>query len=261
MVNGYVTFMEQTPSRIHLLTCLLVTSLAVLSTPTGAEQPKPAPIPTAPPSTITPPPHFHDFLSSVEEIEAKCAWFRNSRQLRLRGTPGAFVAHIRGKEGIPFPKTEEVLLPSEADIAPTSPALPTLPPPPSPTPYQPPVTCRGSSTTRVQHDPPIDDSPSEKEVILFDYVFIPRHLIPSDSAEALGINADLLPYDSPISKDQLGVMESNYVRCLPYRVRFTTKAKYLDMGDNVFRNYDKDLKGRGELSRLMKLTLQNKPKR
>lgn len=158
------------------------------------------------------------------------------------------LSHLIGKDGIPFPAFEELILkPIPTPSGPT----PTPEPVWSPEPYRPPRRCEINETKRVVF------KQGEKETeVLNDHLFVAEELVPTDPEEAFG-NSPLLivPYRFPIAEGTLIRMSIYDVPCVPYRIRLTNVAEYFDSGLNALRNYDGDPAGKGKLSPLIKQKL------
>lgn len=211
-------------------------------------------IPRTPTVAPTRPPISTAITASeaVDEFGQEAPWFRQLRQSQLAGTPPPLLGHIKGHDGIPFPSPEAVVLePTPTPLAQTPTVTPTATP--TPTPYQRPGACERNETLREVHQPKGSDAK-----LLYDLLFVARDLAPLDVSEAFGQFTKVVPYDVPPSKGQLMRMEIYRVPCLPYRVRMTAKARYVDTGTNALKNYDKDQAGRGEFSKLMRQRLFGK---
>jgi hypothetical protein len=207
------------------------------------------PATATPTRTPVPIPSFASERPGLAEFEQEATWFKKSLENQKLGTPQPILGHIRGKEGVPFPSPEAIvptLTPTPVPQTPTSTPTAT----PTPTPFQRPPACEGGKTSKQEHHPAV-----KKENVLYDLLFISRDLLPGDPSEAFGSNVSVYPYDLPVTKGQLLQMEIYRVPCLPYRVRMTTRMRYVDTGNNALRNYDKDPAGRGDLSKLMQQKL------
>lgn len=165
-------------------------------------------------------------LANAEEL--------NNTALELKRT------HVRSNEGIPFPRTEEVVLAPP----PPFPPLPTsvmIENPPQPE-YHKPPKCERSETTR---EALLDPDGSKDELVLSDVLYIPEHLVPLDPQEVLGSKVVVYPY-GPNSGQGINIrMYYDNVPCVPYRIRSTNKARYFDRGDVALNNFDQQPSGRG----------------
>lgn len=152
--------------------------------------------------------------------------------------------HVRGGEGIPFPKPEEVYVDPHPPISFSSESkmAENVPPPQ----YTKPPRCESNETKRVER--PVDNGHKE-EVILFETLYLPEDFVPVDAAEVYGNKAQLYPYGATSGKGVYIRMRTDAVSCVPYRIRITNRAWYYDHGDNAFKNYDKKPSGRGEYSK------------
>lgn len=148
--------------------------------------------------------------------------------------------HVKVAGGIPFPKPEEVVL----EPLPTD-----TPEPPSKTPpyegpkYERPRRCEKPKTDRIQFK---EKQRGEIETILADTLYLPESYVPVDSSEVFGITTRLNPY-GPESGDGVYVsMEIDNVPCVPYRIRITKYAMYIDQGNFALKNYDQKPDGEGK---------------
>ena len=164
------------------------------------------------------------------------------------------LSHVRGKEGVQFPPTEEVIL--KPLPTPTAGPAPTELPVWSPEPYTRPSRCQTNETKRVVWN----EKASEPEnKVLNDILFVEKGLIPLDPEESFGKTPRLMPYETPLSKGSLINMEIYAVPCVPYRVRMSNVAYYYDQGHNALKNYDGDPKGKGKLSDIIQRKLFGEP--
>jgi len=149
--------------------------------------------------------------------------------------------HVRASDGVPFPEPEEVILPPPPPLPP----LPTsemvaYPPQPE---YKRPPRCEGDQNIREALG--FEYGPSE-EVLVSDVIYLPEDLMPVDTIEVLGSKASTHTY-GPNSGDGVNIrMYYDAVPCVPYRIRYTNKAKYVDRGNFALKNYDKQPSGRGQ---------------
>jgi hypothetical protein len=88
-------------------------------------------------------------------------------------------------------------------------------------------------------------SDGDDAIILLDKLFLSADLVPVDPQEVFGAETLLIPYGSKEDEGALIRMEIYRVPCLPYRMRTTEKADYIDTGLNALKNYDSDPSGRG----------------
>ena len=149
--------------------------------------------------------------------------------------------HVRSSDGVAFPKPEEVVLPPPPPLPP----LPTsimVENPPQPT-YRRPPRCEGDQNIRESF--PFDAGVSE-EIVVSDVVYLPEDLMPVDSIEVLGSKANPFPYGPNSGEGVYTRMYYDVVPCVPYRIRVTNKAKYVDRGNFALKNYDKQPSGRGQ---------------
>jgi hypothetical protein len=152
--------------------------------------------------------------------------------------------HVRGGEGIPFPKPEEVYFDPHPPISyPTENKMVENIPPPQ---YTKPPRCDSNETKRIER--PIGDGDKEEKVF-FETLYIPEDFVPVDVAEVYGSKAQLYPYGATSGKGVYIRMSTDAVPCVPYRIRITNRAWYYDRGNNALKNYDKQPGGRGEYSK------------
>lgn len=175
----------------------------------------------------------------AKQIGEELAWTPPSSQDAIL-TP---LSHTAGKEGIPFPKPEDVLLKPipTADIL-----TPTPEPVSTPEPYRKPGRCEKSETRREVFEPGAGESQ-----LLYDILFVSEDLVPLEPDEVFGAKVELNPYGPNSSKASEIRMEIYNVPCLPYRIRMTNVAYYYDSGLHALKNYSKNQAGRGELHPVM----------
>jgi hypothetical protein len=152
-----------------------------------------------------------------------------------------------GKEGIPFPASNEVVWPPE----PTPDASKEVAAPrivaPTPTPYRlPPPRCTRDETVKSVFQPG-----QAEDTVLLDRLFIPEDTVPFDSQEAFGAAVDVIPYGTNSAPDVAIALRIYAVPCLPYRKRITNTTEYLDAGANALKNYDSGYSGKGEWDPVM----------
>lgn len=164
------------------------------------------------------------------------------------------LSHVRGKDGVEFPPTEEVIL--KPLPTPTAGPAPTELPVWSPEPYTRPSRCQTNQTKRVVWNEKASEPENE---VLNDILFVEKGLIPLDPEESFGKTPRLMPYETPLSKGSLINMEIYAVPCVPYRVRMSNVAYYYDQGHNALKNYDGDPKGKGKLSDIIQRKLFGEP--
>jgi hypothetical protein len=149
--------------------------------------------------------------------------------------------HVRSSEGVPFPNPEEVVLPPPPPLPP----LPTsiMVAEPAQPEYKRPPRCEGDQN--ICEALSFEYGPSE-EVVVSDVIYLPEDLMPVDPMEVFGSKANTFTY-GPKSGDGVNIrMYYDAVPCVPYRIRFTNKAKYVDRGNFALKNYDKQPSGRGQ---------------
>ena len=152
------------------------------------------------------------------------------------------VSRIKGKDGIPFPKPEEVVFKPPPTATPGVPVVGTPEPDWSPEPYVRPTRCERNETTRIEHTPDGDDTKT-----YLDYLFVSEDLVPIDVGEVYGGKVSLIPYGPHEEKGTFVRMKIYRVPCVPYRMRTTGKADYVDTGLNALKNYDTNPSGKGSL--------------
>lgn len=152
------------------------------------------------------------------------------------------LSRTTGHEGIAFPSLAQVVFPPK----PTEPAgaSPATTPVPvwSPEPYERPTSCTKNETKRIEYNPKGNDS-----VTYVDRLFVREDLVPIDSGEVYGPNVDLIPYGPNESQATMVRMSVYRVPCVPYRMRMTGKAEYIDTGVNALKNYTSNPAGKGVL--------------
>lgn len=161
--------------------------------------------------------------------------------------------HVHASEGIPFPKLEEVVLPPPPPIPPF-PTSVMIENPPQPE-YKKPPRCDNAQTIREALP---QEYGSSEEVVISDILYLPEDLMPVDPMDVFGSQVVTYTY-GPKSGDGVFVrMFYDAVPCLPYRIRYTNKARYYDRGNVALKNYDKQPSGRGQYHSVMqqKLFLQ-----
>lgn len=150
--------------------------------------------------------------------------------------------HVRAKDGVPFPKREEVVFPTPIPLptfAMTNTMVEDIPPPV----YKKPPRCDRPETRRVES---IFDDGNEEETIIGEVLYLPEDLMPLDPGEVFGAKVQTYPY-GPNSGDGVNIrMTLDRAPCVPYRLRVTNRARYYDTGDFALKNYDKQPGGRGQ---------------
>jgi len=152
------------------------------------------------------------------------------------------LSHSKGQEGIPFPDPSQVVLKPPPTDAPGESSQPTPAPVWSPEPYERPGRCEKNETKRIEHTPHGDDS-----VTYIDTLFVSEDLVPLDTSEVYGPQVSISPYGPNESQATFVRMEVWRVPCVPYRMRSTGKADYIDTGINALKNYTANPAGKGVL--------------
>ena len=165
------------------------------------------------------------------------------------------LSHVRGKDGVEFPPTEEVIL--KPLPTPTAGPAPTELPVWSPEPYTRPSRCQTNETKRVVWNEKASEPENE---VLSDILFVEKGIVPLDPEGSFGKTPRLMPYETPLSKGSLISMEIYAVPCVPYRVRMSNVAYYYDQGHNALKNYDGDARGKGKLSDIIQRKLFGEPR-
>ncbi|MEY4669815.1 MAG: hypothetical protein RL518_2514 [Pseudomonadota bacterium] len=152
--------------------------------------------------------------------------------------------HVRGGDGIPFPKPEQVYLDPHPPISfrTENKMVDTIP---TPT-YSKPPRCESSETKREER---LIDDGAKGETTLFETLYLPEEFVPVDVSEVYGTKVRLYPYGAASGTGVYIRMRTDAVPCVPYRIRITTRAWYYDRGNNALKNYDKQPGGRGEYSK------------
>jgi hypothetical protein len=158
--------------------------------------------------------------------------------------------HVRGGEGIPFPKPEEVYFDPHPPISFSSESkmAENIPPPQ----YTKPPRCESNETKREERS--VDDGHKE-EMILSDTLYLSEEYVPVDVAEVYGTKVQIYPYGPKSGSGVYVRMRTHAVPCVPYRIRITNRAWYYDRGNNALKYYDKQPGGRGEYSKWMQQKL------
>jgi len=188
-----------------------------------------------------PPEEIQRILTRFRERQKKLREIEEESLVKLGGTPGAEspsqnihkpLSRVMGRDGIAFPKPEEVLLKPSPTSAPTEFDTPTPAPLWSPTPYPPPRKCESNGIKREIIYEDADDSE-----IMRDKLFLPEDLVPLDPDEVFGTHVTLEPYGPALDEATLQTMELFKVPCVPYRVRRTARTQYYLFGDHALRRY------------------------
>lgn len=148
--------------------------------------------------------------------------------------------HIKMEGGVPFPAPAEVVLAPRPTPTPGAPASQEVISMPS---WKRPTRCDGQGQ-KVSSFKWAQDS--KGETLLLDILYLHEDLVPTDSSEVFGLETKLRPYGPKSGDAVYSDMEVDDVKCLPYRIRVTSKAQYLDYGNNALKNYDKAPSGKGE---------------
>jgi hypothetical protein len=152
--------------------------------------------------------------------------------------------HVRGPDGVPFPKHEEVYFdPHPAISFPTENKMVDNLPAPQ---YTKPPRCDANETKREER--PVDDG-NKEETTLYETLYLPEDLVPVDIAEVYGTKVRLHPYGPQSGHGVYIRMRTDAVPCVPYRLRITNRAWYYEHGNNALKNFDKLPGGRGEFSK------------
>ncbi len=152
------------------------------------------------------------------------------------------ISHTKGREGIAFPSPAQVVFAPKPTEPAGSRAATTPVPVWSPAPYERPTACTKNETKRIEYDRKGEDS-----VTYVDRLFVREDLVPIDSGEVYGPKVDLIPYGPNESNATMVRMSIYRVPCVPYRMRMTGKAEYIDTGVNALKNYTSNPAGKGVL--------------
>lgn len=171
--------------------------------------------------------------------------------------PVKVIRHIRGKDGIPLPSKDDVVLPFKIEkdkvkqgldeyfgmlekTAERNMKVPSLP------------ACKENTTTR---EPTNYELPEKRDQVLVDLLFMPKENVPVDKKEIFGKRTVVRPYDRSkpnlMSLSAIGIG----ITCLPTRLRVTRAFVMRDEGRNALKNYDGDPHGEGEFHAYMKAKL------
>lgn len=158
------------------------------------------------------------------------------------------LSKVLGKQGIPFPKAEEVI----ERPPPTPPhtargETPTPKPQWSPKPIEAPRRCELNETRREVMHPE-----SKEERLIADILFIPKELVPLDPDEVLGPSVSLMSYVHEPNDSALYRAALLDAPCVPFRIRITNVATYQDLGNNALHNYGDKQAGAGKLHPIMR---------
>jgi hypothetical protein len=173
-------------------------------------------------------------------------WFTEMVRAGANPQAAAPISRVVGKEGIPFPKAEEVV--QRPTPTPHVVAGETATPEPvwSPKPLVLPSRCEKNETTREVRDPD-----SKEEELVADVLFIPKDLVPLDPDEVLGPNVSLVVYEHAPNDTGLYRAALLDLPCLPLRIRVTNVASYQDTGVNAFKKRTGAQAGEGTLHPVM----------
>jgi hypothetical protein len=152
------------------------------------------------------------------------------------------ISHVKGEEGKPFPAPDQVIFQPQPTPSASSQSTENPAPLWSPEPYERPTACERNETIRTEHTPGGDDS-----TIYVDRLFLSEELVPLDSGEVYGSKAVLIPYGPNESEGTMVRMSIYRVPCVPYRMRSTGAADYIDTGINALTNYTANPAGKGIL--------------
>jgi len=149
--------------------------------------------------------------------------------------------HVRGKDGVPFPKPEEVIVPTP----PPQPAIVmtnTMAENISSVGYTKPPRCDRPDSRR--EDAFLDDG-SKDETTIGEILYLPEDLMPVDPMEVFGSKVQTFPYGLKSGEAVNIRMTLDKVPCVPYRIRVTNRARYYDSGDYALKNFERQPAGRG----------------
>ena len=149
--------------------------------------------------------------------------------------------HVRAKDGVPFPKPEEVILPPQPTMPPivmTNDMAENFIVPV----YKKPPRCDRPEARREES---IFDDGNRDETTIGEILYLPEDLMPVDSMEVFGSKVQTFTY-GPQSGDGVNIrMTLDKVPCVPYRIRLTNRARYYESGDFALKNYERDPSWRG----------------
>lgn len=153
------------------------------------------------------------------------------------------LSHQRDDRGLAFPSGEAVVFkpaptPTPQPVSSKGIAVAV----PTPRPYtRYPRACERHETKSIARG-----TTGDGNRIVYDVLYLPENLVPSDPTEVFGVHTSLRPY-GPNSGEGVHVrMEVDEVPCVPYRTRITGTTEYVDLGRNALKNYDKKPSGEGE---------------
>jgi hypothetical protein len=193
----------------------------------------------------------------INEFLGKYANRDNEKAVR-RGKDLAL--YIRGDEGIDFPSPEELSKETDdfaqqfasAVNAGIEKEYASAPPPeiPSPVPVR---TCSNSETKKTLI--PKDSSKKRlKKGTFYDVLILRKEDLPEKPLEVFGKRTIINLYDR--SGDDFYSTSlryaSDFIPCIPYRVRITDRFQFTHFGKDALRNYDSNVNGPGKLSSKVK---------
>ena len=185
---------------------------------------------------------FREDMNRASQMKEELAW---DSQLPAQDLEHP-LSHVMGQDGIAFPDPAQVVFQPRTPEAVDS-QSPNAPAPIwSPEPYERPTSCDKNETKRIERDPGADDL-----VTYVDRLFVREDLVPMDSSEVYGPKTELIPYGPNENKATMVRMSVYRVPCIPYRMRSTAKADYIDTGVNALKNYSSNPAGKGVMHRFV----------
>lgn len=181
---------------------------------------------------------FRDQIAQRSQMQEELGWKEKGPILDLEHP----LSHRKGTEGVPFVPPSQVVFQPQPTSVPGEEPKATPAAVWSPEPYQRPSACAKNETKRIEHTPNGDDS-----VTYIDRLFVSDDLVPLDTSEVYGPKASLIPYGPNEPEATFVRMEIYRVPCVPYRMRSTGKADYIDTGINALKNYSANPAGKGVL--------------
>ena len=181
---------------------------------------------------------FREQMTQRSQMQEELGWQERGPVFDLEHP----LSHSKSAEGIPFVPPSQVVFPPQPTEVPGETPRATPAPVWSPEPYQRPSACAKNETKRIEYDSKGDDS-----VTYVDRLFVREDLVPIDSGEVYGPKVDLIPYGPNESNATMVRMSIYRVPCVPYRMRMTGKAEYIDTGVNALKNYTSNPAGKGVL--------------
>ncbi len=169
--------------------------------------------------------------------------------------------HYRGTQGIPLPGNDELISPfsdipmDEVKKEITEKYLPEykksyealLENPSLP-------TCQESRTFKAEVEGPLGKEYDDQ--VFMDVLYLPENLNPLTPETYFGQTATLRTYVSESGNPVSIVARTLGVWCLPYRIRITGKNRFVHIGADALKNFERNQNGQGELNKEIEKQIQ-----